>query len=490
MHPFRSLQSKFTLCFALLTIAMISAVAWWSISKQQALMEEAVIREGKALLESLAVACTNTMLYEEIGLVEEGGLLDNYITDIMRKKNLSVRYAIILDSKGTTLAHSSISELGRVYDDPITKTALQSPQTALQRPSPDIIDISTPLAISTKRWGTLRVGISTEHLGHEISAMIVRYVLYSACFVLAGIVVVALLFNIIIKPLKLLSREMDAASLGHELPSPTTSRRDEIGVLQKSFYRMMHRIREQDRAKEHTQKTLMQTEKMVAIGKLTSGVAHEINNPLGGILNCIYHFKRGGQTPEKKEEYLTLMEDGIKRIQKTVAGLLECARNPALERTPSEIGPLVANAFSLISYEAQRRRVHIRNEVNGGLPLVEIDRHQIVQVFLNVLLNGIQAMQTGGELVAQAQVSDGHLIVKVSDTGPGIPEDIMGRVFDPFFTTKEEGKSTGLGLAISQDIIQRHGGDIEIASVEGQGTSVYISLPLPRPIGESNAGGS
>src|SRR4030043_1526818 len=162
------------------------------------------------------------MLYEEVGLVEEGGLLDNYISDLMQRNDLNIVYAMILDPEGKVVAHNSMIEVGNVYQDEVTQRVLDSWNTLLQYPSASVLDISTPLAISTKRWGTLRIGISLESLNREIFSLIWKYIVYTVGFIIFEIAIVSLLSGIIIRPLRLLSKEMDETKPGDDpthLPS-------------------------------------------------------------------------------------------------------------------------------------------------------------------------------------------------------------------------------------------------------------------------------
>jgi two-component system NtrC family sensor kinase len=480
INPLRTLQGKFTIYLSILIVMMMSGLSYWTISREKGLMEKAIIREGKALIESFAISCTNTMLYEEIGLVEEGGLLDNYITDLMQRKGLPIVYAMILNPNGKVLAHNTLKEVGNAYQDDVTEKALASWDTLLQYPSSAILDISTPLAISTKRWGTLRIGISLESLKEEVSLLVLKYILYTGLFIVLGIVIIALLFGLITSPLKLLTKEMDETKPGDDPPPLSSTRQDEIGILRKSFHRLLKRIKDDEKEKEGTQRSLLITEKMAAIGKLTAGVAHEINNPLGGVLNCIYHFRKGSLPPERQTEYLQLMEDGIKRIQKTVTNLLEYARTPILERTATDLNTIIDKSLSLLEYQIRKNQIHVIREISDKLPPIEVDRNQMAQVFVNVFLNSIQAMGEGGTLKIGIGTPDERLILTISDTGKGIPGDVLPKVFDPFFTTKGEGRGTGLGLWITQGIVERHGGTIQITSQEGMGTTVEVQLPLPR----------
>ncbi len=478
INPLSTLQGKFTLYVSALIVVIMTGLSWGVISRERRLMEDAIVREGVALAESLAISCTNTMIYEEVGLVDESGLLDNYISDLMKRKGLPIRYAMVLDPQGSVIAHSSAKEEGRSFRDSITGRALSSPLTLLQYPSPDLLDISAPLAISSKRWGTLRIGISLEDMRNELSALAWKYTFYTAGFIMMAIIVTGFLLGLLTGPLKLLSEEMDTMKVREGLPSPSLVRRDEIGSLYRSFHRMMKRIKSDEEERERTQRALYLTEKMVAIGKLTAGMAHEINNPLGGILNCIYHFKKGGQSAEQRNEYLDLMEDGVRRIQRRVTDLLEYARSPSLERSATDFRSLVERTLALLDYQIQQNRISVVQEIPEVLPPIEIDKDQMGQVLLNILLNAVQAMPDGGVLEISVQILAEQLIIEVSDTGAGIPEEIAPNVFDPFFTTKPDGKGTGLGLWLSQQIVERHGGTIRVAGREKQGATVRISIPL------------
>jgi signal transduction histidine kinase len=172
------------------------------------------------------------------------------------------------------------------------------------------------------------------------------------------------------------------------------------------------------------------------------------------------------------------MEDGIKRIQKTVTNLLEYARNPNLERSDADVGVLIEKAVNLLDYQIRRNQIKIERDIPQTIPSAKVDWNQMGQVFVNIFLNAIQAMQEGGILKVAIKTSDERLTVTISDTGKGIREEDLLKVFDPFFTTKGEDGGTGLGLWISQGVIERHGGTIQIRSQENDGTTVEIRLPL------------
>ena len=181
---------------------------------------------------------------------------------------------------------------------------------------------------------------------------------------------------------------------------------------------------------------------------------------------------------ERQKEYLELMEDGIKRIQKTVTNLLEYAHTPKLERSKTDLNVIIEKSLSLLDHLFQKKQIEVVNEISNQLPPVEVDQNQMSQVFVNIFLNSIQAMEGGGTLKIGTAALDGGLVVTISDTGKGIPAKILPKVFDPFITTRGEGRGTGLGLWITQGIVERHGGTIQLSSQEGQGTTVEIRLPF------------
>ncbi|MCP9450494.1 MAG: ATP-binding protein, partial [Nitrospira sp.] len=221
-------------------------------------------------------------------------------------------------------------------------------------------------------------------------------------------------------------------------------------------------------------------EKLASIGKLAAGVAHEINNPLGGILNCLYNLRKGGISPARQEEYWASMEHGVRRVQKIVRQLLDFSQQHEPEFSPADINQLVERVLTLTTHLFAPNRIALETELGIGLPNVMVDSHMIEQVLMNLILNAVQAMKKGGVLTIRTSVDEGICRVEVRDTGSGIPPSILPRVFDPFFTTKGEGEGTGLGLSVNLGIVERHGGKILVDSEVGKGTTFTLCLPVSR----------
>ncbi|MEC4889005.1 MAG: PAS domain S-box protein [Nitrospira sp.] len=222
------------------------------------------------------------------------------------------------------------------------------------------------------------------------------------------------------------------------------------------------------------------SEKLASVGKLAAGVAHEINNPLGGILNCLYNLGKGTIPPARREEYLASMEDGLRRVQKIVRQLLDFSQQHQPEFALAEINAVIERVLVLTNHLFAPNRITLETALGTGLPSVMIDRHMIEQVLMNLILNAVQAMKEGGVLSIRTWVEEGICMVEIRDTGSGIPASVLPKIFDPFFTTKGQGEGTGLGLSVSLGIVERHGGKILVESEVGKGTVFTLCLPVSR----------
>ncbi|MGQ0695060.1 MAG: PAS domain S-box protein [Nitrospiraceae bacterium] len=222
------------------------------------------------------------------------------------------------------------------------------------------------------------------------------------------------------------------------------------------------------------------SEKLASVGKLAAGVAHEVNNPLGGILNCLYNLRKGSLSPMRQEEYWASMEHGVRRVQKIVRQLLDFSQQHEPDFSPTEINQIIDQVLVLTTHLFAPNRIRLETVLGHGLPSLMIDRHMIEQVLMNLILNAVQAMKNGGVLTIRTSVVEGICRVEVRDTGAGIPPSVLPHVFDPFFTTKSEGEGTGLGLSVNLGIVERHGGKILVESEVGIGTTFTLCLPVSR----------
>jgi signal transduction histidine kinase len=214
---------------------------------------------------------------------------------------------------------------------------------------------------------------------------------------------------------------------------------------------------------------------MASLGILTSGIAHEINNPLGGMLNCVKSMRENPGDRELNERYLPLLDKGLRQIETIMRQLLNFGRMEPLHLRKVNLRSLLDECTMLLSYKLKNIDFINQIEVDGEHLL---DAEAIKQIIINIGLNAIQAMPDGGKLTIACTMEAGVLTFVFQDTGMGIAEENLPHIFDPFFTTKGVGEGTGLGLAVTYSLVQRMNGIITVAGALGQGTVFTITIPV------------
>ncbi|UCH64069.1 MAG: cache domain-containing protein [Fidelibacterota bacterium] len=313
------------------------------------------------------------------------------------------------------------------------------------------------------RWRTLWLFLGITFVGIIIAATI--------SYFLASRVVQP------IKHLVLASKRIAGGDLGHRV---RLKAKDEIRDLGDAFNFMAASLNERDeQLKEQATQTIMKSERLATIGQLAAGVAHEINNPLGGILSYSHLVLEDTDTEDPRKQNLEKIVIQATRCREIVKGLLDFARQTEPEMSLGDINDMLREALALVEKQAQFHNIEVIKHIDPNPIQVMVDPSQIQQVLINIIMNAAESMAGRGELVLETKKTDGdQALVKITDTGTGIPEDNIEKLFDPFFTTKEVGSGTGLGLAVSYGIVERHKGSIEVSSEVGLGTTFIISLPL------------
>lgn len=233
---------------------------------------------------------------------------------------------------------------------------------------------------------------------------------------------------------------------------------------------------------ENREAILVQSHKMRAVGTLTAGVAHELNNPLNNITLTAHMLLEDFKSLDD-DERMEMIQDIISesgRSKKIISNLLDFARESSSQVEPLDLAELLKETVALASNQIKLSGIKVEFQASENLPRVHADAQQLTQVFLNLILNAVDASSKGDKIQVVVLPADdpNYVSVKVVDTGAGIPEHILPSIFDPFFTTKGKGKGTGLGLSVSQGIIAKHGGRIRVASKEGQGAIFTVTLPV------------
>jgi len=236
---------------------------------------------------------------------------------------------------------------------------------------------------------------------------------------------------------------------------------------------------------ERSQAQLVQAEKMAAIGRLAASIAHEINNPLQAIHNSLHLSLHNGLSNDKRLQYLNMAQAEVQRLIEIVQRMLDFYRPSRGGMVPTDVNSIVESVLALTHKRLQHGAVRVHTHLTPDLPFVPVVPDQIIQVFLNIIINAIEAMPSDGDLQLETMLSeDGEwVLARFHDAGPGMSPEQIANLFEPFCTTKPTG--TGLGLAISYGIIERHGGMIEVSSQLGQGTTFTVNLPVhPRETGK------
>jgi len=279
----------------------------------------------------------------------------------------------------------------------------------------------------------------------------------------------------IIGPLSRLKKFTQRVARGDFTPlQPTAVYQDELYELTQALNRMITEL-------HHRQEILMQSQKLRALGTLTAGVAHELNNPINNITLTAYSLRDDGERLSDQER-LEMIQEVIKeadRLRGIVKNLLDYARESEFSREPLDLGQLVEETLLLVKKQLQMAGAHLTLDLPPQLPTIRADRRQLRQVLLNILINALDAIPPQGHIqIAVRQEDPETVAVTIRDDGPGIAPEVLPYIFDPFFTTKPPGRGTGLGLAVSQGIVNRHGGEIRVASSPGQGAAFTVVLPV------------
>lgn len=285
--------------------------------------------------------------------------------------------------------------------------------------------------------------------------------------------------NSIIRRIRMLKEATKAIAEGNLDYRISRESFDGFDMLDEAFNNMTKSLKDRDDRLQEVFKRLARTERLAALGQMAAGVAHEINNPLGGILlysNIILEeLPEDHQARENLEKIIYQTE----RSKKIVQNLLDFSRTPSGEMMPFDINRVIETSLSLVKDQSLFLGIDITTSFAAGLPEVKGDRSRLEEVFLNFFVNAADAMDGRGELSISTGLSSANSVkIVVSDTGKGIDKAYLPHIFEPFFTTKEPGQGTGLGLSIAYGIIQQHNGIIDVESEPGKGTTFIISLPV------------
>ncbi|MFH0997459.1 MAG: ATP-binding protein [Pseudomonadota bacterium] len=392
-------------------------------------------------------------------------------------------YAFLVDSQGRNTAHPYYVPYQLnidSYPEPSLKELVQEMITGTSSWKNYVHDNVEKVAafapIPDMGW-SLAVTIPVDELGKEALAIKWRVIEVAAIIFVFAVVGVSFLSYYLLRPVRELvaaTNRMAEGNLNQEIPLRS---RDELGDLTRSFNHMVKNI-------ARIQNELVRSEKLISLGRLSAGVAHEIRNPLNAMKGAIVHIQRRRAGDPLIAEYTHLVSEEIDRLNCFVTEFLHFARQPQPKPVPTDVNQLILSTQCLFAKQADEKDIRLVNHLNPHLPLVSVDPNQMEQVFINVLINAMDALPSGGDITFSSCIHDNmknggkpdQVRIEIRDNGIGIAEAHIQDVFDPFFSTKESG--TGLGLPLSLGIVESHFGSMTLSSGHESGTVVVIDLPV------------
>ena len=419
----------------------------------------------------------------------------------MKSVDASVEYVFILNREREVMAHTFDGHfpaaLLDIQEAPIGKDV----GTRYIQPAGTnklIRDITVPLLEG--RAGYARVGLTEVHIGQAIDKAVSILIWMVVVFFIAGIAMTLFFSYMLTYPIKSISRiaeDIDLNTIQHKKVEfarryPGAFERpisylpaDELDILVEKFNEMVNRLQKAYGELEAAQKTLVHSEKMASIGSLAAGVAHEVNNPLAGMMHCIERIAKNPENCAEIVKYSVLMQEATWKIDKVMKGLLSFARQPVQAFEITGLHEMIKNALLLASHKLDKHNITVSQDHQDPHVKIKVNKNRLEQVLLNLLLNSIDAIvekQEGnkafqGRINIRSFRNNDNLLVLIEDNGAGIPPEKINNITDPFFTTKAMGEGTGLGLSISTGIMKEHGGDMEINSIFNEGTTVKLSIP-------------
>ena len=388
-------------------------------------------------------------------------------------------YAFLIDNKGRTLFHPSFGpyeyELNNNSDHSLIHLAknMAAGETGWEEYTfQGQRKVAAFAPIPTMHW-SMAVTIPIEEFGREARAIRTKVIQLVVATLLITLLGAFILSYHLLRPVRRLvtaTNRLAGGDLNQAIPVKSS---DELGDLTRSFNRMVNNL-------SLIQKELVRSEKLISLGRMSAGIAHEIRNPLNAMKGAMVHLgQKWGHEPLIRQ-YTQLVAEEIDRLDRVVSEFLYFSKQAPPKLEAVDINRIILGTQELLAGETLEKGIRFRNLLAPSLPLVLLDTHQMEQVLLNIFINAMDSLTEGGEIEVGTLVLDtdgtSKLLVVVKDSGAGISDKNLPNVFDPFFTTKEDG--TGLGLPLSLGIIEAHGGTIQIDSRSGRGTQVTITLPL------------
>ncbi len=461
----------------MLFISLGISVQWRAMILQQ------LKQKAESVTRAFGISVLDAIIYSENENFQVEDLLESYIADL-KNKVPGIFYIIIANNQNRIIAHSNPKMYNRFLNDSLSLRIANTDRllSGIYR-SPQlgwVMESVLPLQIAGKRWGILRIAFDANPTQQEIRRLFFLLMGLTLLITLVVLVVLSILIAHTVRSLKVLVQAMDSMDLDSDVGILLPNRDDEIGILIQHFELLHQRLDTSKKQLIEAQKQIYHAEKLASIGRLASGVAHEINNPLNGIKHCVYVIEKEPENQEQLRKYLALINEGLEHIESIVKKLLGFARKSSAQMERVNLNAIILQVVGLLEYRLSQKNIRFELKTDEKLPEIYGDASLLQEVVMNLLLNSYDAIENNnGRIEITTCVRNKTQVeLRIEDNGKGIDTEDQDKIFDPFYTTKAPGEGTGLGLSVTLSIVQALGGKIEVVSKVGKGSLFKVILPI------------
>lgn len=482
MSKMISLKTRILMLMGIIIIILMMAISISVLLQWRSLILKNQRDSALLVTQTFSVSILDALIYQESGLLQQEGFLENHIHNFL-KKNEQVKFVYVYDPQGQIIVRSSFHATDHIRDELNISSLTGNFEPICHIHKIEnfgwITEITIPLQIYGKSWGALKMGFDSEQTRAKIIQLFFFLIALTVIVVVIILAVIYFLIDRLTKSLSQLVSEMNRIDLENNSPMQMKAGNDEIGFLVNNFEKMKQRLAQSRRQLLEAQKQIFHAEKLASVGRLASGVAHEINNPLNGIKNCLYAMEREPENLAQTKTYLELANEGIDHIALIVQKLLGFSRQQSKQISKINLNEDIEKVISLLQYRLEKNNIEISTDLAPNLPPIQADSHLIQEVIMNLLLNSFDSIEDNGKITVITALKDNDSVyLEISDDGAGIDAANLDNIFDPFFTTKDDGQGTGLGLSVSLGIVENHGGKISVTSTQGKNTTFHVTLPI------------
>lgn len=459
---YATLRFRLIISVALVHAILMGAFIWDAVTEQSNSIRAELQNRGHALSSLMAVATTNALLSEDLASLAE-------VIDRIRNQP-DVTYGEVLDAQGNILASTDPARVGQRVVPQIRVS-----DTMPLSPNDHVLDLRENIHVAGRDVGAVFLGLSTDNLHKALTATRNEGLLFILFALFIGSLAAGALSFATTRNLHAMTMAVRKLTGGDLNVRVSAKGHDEVGLLARAFNTMVASLQRTSRqvTMEHEKRT--EAERLACVGELSASIAHEIRNPLSAIINSVNLLARGNMQHVDHAQVIDIVNAESGRLQRILNDFLTFSRIPQSDMQEIDLCRLVRDTVILLSNDPDLPdNVSIETRLPQTACVGRMDKDQIRQVLINLIMNGVQAMPRGGTLTVEVVTAQGELNIRIIDTGVGIPDSLVDKVIRPFVTGRENG--TGLGLSIVQRILMQHGSKLDIVSHPDTGTEMSFYL--------------